>query len=267
MARFFKLFGFSFFILFLCLIFFNQDLQASAKKKKMAQAHYKLGVSYFTNGDTVSALDELLLAQSLDKKDPDIKHVLGLAYADKGRYEDAEKSLKEAIKLYTKQKEVQFGSPGLGEAYNNLGAVYLKQGKWDNAIENFELAIKDPRYRTPDRAYNNLGWAYYNKDNYKMAIQSYRQAIDRNISFWLPYNNLGIVHFKMENYPEAEKAFLKAIEYNPDWSESYYRLGLTYQKMNSRTRAVEQYRKCSKIKSKDLYVDNCKQALKVLQKR
>ena len=75
----------------LCLFLFSPNSLASKKKKKLAIAHYKLGISYLDNGDTVSALDEFLLAQSLDKKNPDIKHALGLAYADKGQYEDAEK--------------------------------------------------------------------------------------------------------------------------------------------------------------------------------
>jgi Tfp pilus assembly protein PilF len=252
-------------IVFCLAVFSPSSMAISKKKQKIANAHYKLGISYFNNGDTVSALDELLLAQSIDKKNPDIKHALGLAYADKQQYDDAEEYMRKAIKLYKKQDEPQFGSPGLGEAYNNLGAIYLRQGKWDEAIENFEMAVIDPRYRTPDRAYNNLGWAYYNKGNYKIAMQSYRQSIQANRSFWLPYNNMGIVQFKLENYPEAEKSFLKAIEYNPEWAESYYRLGLTYQKMDRRKQAYLQYKKCSKLENSDVYITNCKQALKMMR--
>ena len=44
---------------------------------------------------------------------------------------------------------------GLGEAYNNYGAFLCRQGEPDKGVQQFMLAVNDPRYVHVGEAYEN----------------------------------------------------------------------------------------------------------------
>ena len=58
---------------------------------------------------------------------------------------------------------------------NNLGGAYHKQGRLDDAIKEYQTAIK----LEPDHvnAHNNLGVAYHNQGRFDDAIKEYQTAI------------------------------------------------------------------------------------------
>jgi Flp pilus assembly protein TadD len=59
--------------------------------------------------------------------------------------------------------------------HNNLGIVYIRQGKFEPAIGAFKLALKtDPNNA---EAYNQLGNAYAKLGRGNDAIAAYREAL------------------------------------------------------------------------------------------
>lgn len=79
----------------------------------------------------------------------------------------------EAIKWYKKALELCKENEVVPKAwaYNNIGFVYIKMGKWDEALENLEKSVKE--CNKIDVAWNNLGiiyenMAFLNKDKEKM---------------------------------------------------------------------------------------------------
>ena len=61
--------------------------------------------------------------------------------------------------------------PDFAEAYNNLGYVYFKQGKYSFAINEFKKAVEqNPGYIS---AHNNLGQAYINAGLRDKAKEQY----------------------------------------------------------------------------------------------
>lgn len=67
--------------------------------------------------------------------DPRLHADLGAIYGEMGRFNEAEASLREALKL----------DPSLGEAWENLGNVHLLQGRYPEALEAYEEAAKKGR--------------------------------------------------------------------------------------------------------------------------
>ena len=68
----------------------------------------------------------------------------------------------EAIKWYKKALELCKENEVVPKAwvYNNIGFVYIKMNKWDEALENLEKSVKE--YDKIDVAWNNIGIIYEN---------------------------------------------------------------------------------------------------------
>ena len=83
-----------------------------------------------------------------------------------GRFEEAIKHFREVLRI----------DPYNTEAYNNLGVVFVRQGKDTEAISNFHEAIRiDNRYA---RAYYNLGRVFSKQGRIQTAIINYRKALN-----------------------------------------------------------------------------------------
>ncbi|KAE8100289.1 hypothetical protein FH972_018202 [Carpinus fangiana] len=63
----------------------------------------------------------------------------------------------------------------LAQVYNALGVSYVRDGKLDKGITQFETAVKvQPGYVT---AWNNLGDAYEKKKDYKSALKAFEEVL------------------------------------------------------------------------------------------
>jgi Flp pilus assembly protein TadD len=72
----------------------------------------------------------------------------GIAYGEKGQYDQAISDFNRAIEL----------NPNDNKAYNNRGIAYRLKGQYDQAISNFNKAIEiNPK---DAEAYNNLAWLF-----------------------------------------------------------------------------------------------------------
>ena len=94
-------------------------------------------------------------------KDKSVDHYnRGIAYIEKGQYD-------QAISEFTKAIEI---NPGFAEAYGNRGAAYFKKGEHDLAISDCNKALEiKPAYA---EAYSYRGAAYAGKGQYDLPSQS-----------------------------------------------------------------------------------------------
>jgi len=103
------------------------------------------------------------------------------------------------------------------EEHINLGVTYEKQGDFDNAIKQYDLAAK----KLP-RAYLYLGNIYFQKKEWKRAEEYYQKWIQKEPDNADLYNNLAWLYYtQKENLDRAEGLALKAIELNPAKAEIY----------------------------------------------
>jgi tetratricopeptide (TPR) repeat protein len=99
----------------------------------------------------------------------------------------------------------------------NLGVTYERQGDFDNAVKEYQLAAK----KLP-LAHLYLGNIYFQKKEWKKAEESYRKAIQQDPDNADACNNLAWLYYtRKENLDQAEKLAQKAVELNPAKEATY----------------------------------------------
>jgi len=86
--------------------------------------------------------------------------------AELGRYDDSKKTYLRALEL----------EPEFSELHNNLGLLYLKMKKLDEAVLSFEESIK--KNVNNALAYVNLGNALIELEKYDDAVSAYNRALE-----------------------------------------------------------------------------------------
>ena len=144
--------------------------------------------------------------------------ILGIAYSEKGRFEEAIRENQTAIKL----------DPYYTYAYINLGALYGSQGHFEEAIREFKTAIKlNPNHV---EAHNNLGVAYYKKGHFEEAERELLAAIKLNPRRADAHMNLGALYGAQGRFEEAIRETQTALRLNPDYVEAYRNLEALHNK-------------------------------------
>src|SRR4030065_138536 len=131
-------------------VWFLPSSTPSAAMKREAPARMQMGVTYLEQRNLPSAMRELTRAAELDPDNSEIDMTLGLAYQARGGFGKAEEYLQSAIRK----------NPDNAAAHNNLGNIFSLQGKGDEAIREYEKAVSNVLYPTPEDGYYNTGREY-----------------------------------------------------------------------------------------------------------
>jgi len=115
--------------------------------KDRANLHAELGAGYYERGQMDIALQELNEASTLDPSNARVYNISGLVYAMLGDNAKAEQSFQRALAL----------APQDSDIHHNWGWFLCSTGRPREAIPEFELALRNPLYRTPDVAMVNAG--------------------------------------------------------------------------------------------------------------
>ena len=114
-------------------------------------------------------------------------------------------------------------NPNAFMAHNNLGNIFLHDGRMDEALEQFQKALEiEPRDAL---AQNNLGAALRQKGQVDEAVTHYQRALEIEPRYALAQNNLGIVLFQKGQVDEAIAHFQKALAIQPNNVEIYNNYG------------------------------------------
>jgi protein O-mannosyl-transferase len=136
-------------------------------------------------------------------------------------------------------------SPFSPRARNNMGTVYIKEKKFDQAIKEFETAIQfNAEYAL---AYFNLGDLYTTLGENEKAVDFYHKSIQLRPWYQNTHNNLGALFINMGKNEEAIPALLKAIELAPDFPAAHFNLSVAYYNIGNDTLAILHYRIAEKL--------------------
>jgi len=127
------------------------------------------------------------------------------------------------------------------ETYDNLGYVSFQQGKLDEAVAQFQKALEiNPNY---SEAYYNLGNAFLRQGKMEEAIACYQMALKCNSDDARIYSNLGSAFRQQGRLAEAVAQFQKALQINPDYAEVHNNLGAVFAQQGRRDEAISQFQK------------------------
>ena len=209
-------------------------------KEERANAHLDVGIAYIKAGQYTVALKELLEAEKLNPRNPEIHYYLGISYDRKGLPKEAMVEFKKAVDL----------KPDYSNAHNYLGTIYLSMGLLDKAIGEFNKAIANILYTTPEKALYNMGRAYCEKGDFRTALTKYNEAVIKKpntLPLPLIEKDMGIASFNLGDIDKAVRHFKKSLEIVPEYVESHYWLGRCYVKKGDRGGAIEEFRAVVKM--------------------
>jgi Tfp pilus assembly protein PilF len=138
-------------------------------------------------------------------------------------------------------------SPQSARAWNNLGAVYIKEREALSALKAIIRSIElDP---SKADAWNNLGIALdimgaYN-DRFKRTTEMFQTPGSHEskiVNRWLGdvNNNMGLAYEITGNLTRAVEFYSNAVGYNPALTIAYYNLGIASAKMGDASKYSEQ---------------------------
>lgn len=122
---------------------------------------------------------------------------------------------------------------------NNLGTLYDEMGLLEDAVIEFQTAI-NLKHDYAD-AYYNLGGIYRKLRSFDKSIEAYEMALKFNPSFFKAYNNLGAVYADKGLYDKAINQYVSALKLNPTYATAYNNMGIALALQGRLEEAVQQF--------------------------
>lgn len=130
-------------------------------------------------------------------------------------------------------------------ADTDFGGALLQAGKIDEAITNFQAALKiDPN---DVRTHRNLGDALLQKGQTYEGIQHLKKALEINYKDAGSHLDLGAVLYQSGEINEAVAQYQIVLEIDPDNSKAHNNLGLALYRMGRMDEAIAQYQSALNI--------------------
>ncbi len=157
------------------------------------------------------------------------------AYNNLGNIYRREEKTEEAIAMFQKAIAI---SPR-PRSFSNLGAVYRKEGRIKDALDQYQKAIEiDPNDADP---YFGLGLVYAQAGDLQKAMDSYRAAIDRDPLYAEAYSNMGAIYAAAGDMKQAIKMYQEAINADSLFVQAYFNLAVAFTKIGRTEEAIQAY--------------------------
>jgi Flp pilus assembly protein TadD/peroxiredoxin len=225
-----------------------------ASSTEFTRNYLSYGSIFFERGYTNEAEHFLQLALRDDPENSEALYGLGSIYLQQGKTAEARATFERVIKLPQRY-------PGtLPNAWNNLGLLAAREGRTDEAIQQFQQALQlDPdhfialenlgnAYRQAKRwadakatleralqlnsasaeANYALGMVYAQTDDGDQAYEYLKKAVAEKPAYPEALNNLGVLYLRKQQAAEAENSFKEAIRVAPAFQQSYFNLARLY---------------------------------------
>lgn len=187
-------------------------------KQAMSESHFSMGRAFLEQSNASMALTEFIKAQELDPQNADIPATMAQAYEMKRAFALAEEHYQKAIAMDAENPYY----------HHNLGALYLRMERFDDAIPEFQKAADNLFFPQTEMALAGIGYAYQQQKNCDEAATYYRRALDHRATFALGWLRLGECTFALGDTDKAIVHYKKAIGLAPTFPMAHFRLGLAY---------------------------------------
>ncbi len=221
------------------------------------EIEYNLGIAYFRSGRQEDALTELREALSRDTGSVDYRLALAEVLFLSGYRSDSLKQFKLILEQNPDHYQANYMSGYIhysrGETsssreyfqsladkttdnlklmniYQNIGNIYLKEKKYDQAKTSYRQALET---REEASLYYNLGLTYIFEEEWEKAAASLQKAAEDLGDNSKVRTALGFVFYRLGMYERAEKELERAIDLDPKNTRAHYDLKRVREIMNA----------------------------------
>jgi len=138
--------------------------------KGASDIYVQLAVAYLGQGQMDVALKQAKKAVDIDSTSVDARNVLALVYDRLGESSQAETHFKAGIQAHPKDPYIR----------NAYGTMLCRQNRFKEADVQFQAALKNPLYKTPEVALTNAGICDLARNDPVQAEVNLRSALQRN---------------------------------------------------------------------------------------
>jgi len=136
-------------------------------------------------------------------------------------------------------------SPGYIEVHNNLAVTYSRMELIEEAVKDLKIALQlKPGYT---EAQSNLGNIYAMSGRYEEAVAELEAALKSNPGYADAYNNLGNIYSMQKKTQEAIREFQEALRLNPDHALARSNLGSMYAEQGRYGDALREFQEALRL--------------------
>lgn len=140
---------------------------------------------------------------------------------------------------WTLWNETLRDNPNSFLAHNNIGSILSKQGKHQEAMAHFAVALK--LHQDSEMVHYNVGVELATQGRIDEAIAHYNEALRIRPDFEKPLNNLGSLLAQKGRIDEAVQLWTRAVEIRPDYVGAHANLLMAYMQIGDASAARWEY--------------------------
>ena len=217
-------------------------------------ARYTLGNAFLQQEAWQSAIDTFKALIEIDPFHAKAHFSLGTAYRRIGETEVAQRNLRRFEVLSVEEEQLTHLkrfvrlNPTNAEAWYRLGRTQLKRQLYAEATQSLERYIALAPQET--RGYEALGYAHFQQQNYKQTVAMYQKAVQQKPNVATYRNSLAGAYLMLEQYSEAIEQYQTAIHLKPSEPRFYLNLSKAYKLAGAHTEAEKTYQEYERLTSK-----------------
>lgn len=199
--------------------------ETDSASRQRASAFTDLAGAYFSRAQYKIALDELRKAITADSRFGPAYNIYGLIYMELAEDKLAEENFRRAIELDRSDSE----------ARNNFGWFLCSRGRYDEGLEQFSAALRNPLYARPEQAMANAGLCAEKKGDLALAEANLVKSLKLQPDNPNTILKLAGLHFRQGRLVETQRLLGRHAELAPPTAESLW-LGVRLErKLGDRT--------------------------------
>lgn len=203
------------------------------QKNNYRDAWLILGYAYLNTNKIDDAVDALKEALALSPEKPETLFFLGLAYFSNNQTENA---------IYYLEEAKKFGFEPVEQVDLKLGDLYLLKKEFDQAATSYEAVIA--KNVSNIEVFVKAVWLNIDElENYERALLLGQIALENHPENPMSYNLVGWAYTAQNDFKEARKYLGKALDLDPNFDAANLNLGWLYEKEGQKALAKEFYKK------------------------
>lgn len=184
----------------------------NSESRQRARAFTDLANAYFARAQYKVALDELRKAITVDNRFGPAYNIYGRIYMELGEDQLAEENFRRAIEL----------DRGDSEARNDYGWFLCTRNRYDEGLEQFSTALRNPLYAQPEQAMTNAGLCAEKKGDVALAEANLLKAFKLQPDNPNTILKLAGLYFRQGRVVEAQRLLGRHAEIAPPTAESLW---------------------------------------------